>query len=703
MALPDFRINPYVSTPVGGLSQEFGQVAAQRIQDYDTNLATVDIWADQNAKLKQSVAPFIRDQAYADEIMAKTKGQIDQLAASGDYENATRQIKKGATQFANDIQPLIQNQQKFAAYSTELDELRKAGKVGYDTIQKAKTYSTKGYQGIDPGNPQGSMFNGFVPTEDISIADKVNKFIEGWKADSGPARDPKTGKPIGLTISADGLTYTRPTWEGANEKHIEAAIRQFLEGDTEFKTYRDTQSVIGNSNRVETEKENAIAAAKSKAGYSKVDTNEAFTPEHVAKQKQAKDMLVAIPPHAGVGAPNKNAVNKYDVLGLEKDKKTGRLLPSAYIERGADGKLYKYVNKEGKTISKQAYAEAALADVTPSSLTFNPVGMKAGFGPKERGWNVVETTQEEVDGMAKIGNESHERFAAEMWYNRLLNDPAASGILSSALIESQKSSAAKSAFLELNKSLYTTPEFLSEAYDSYGRAMKNSARMATNLTFNVEDVPNSIPPQPTSIADDTNLSNINGKPVSILGNYPEFTDFQLEGGTVDLNGIIDKIGEVYPGYHYVGMRKKGPMLKNPASNGKGSIQYEMMLGAEKTGLPKMVPLAVTVDDAHLEILNRVSSLAAIGENAQVPFYFPAAKLGPGGAPVPIEGSFEVKSSPVIDEYGQEVFHNTIDMLDKNGVKIQDYVVPQNMSKEQFMQYLQAILAPDFVSRHTKPK
>jgi hypothetical protein len=95
-------------------------------------------------------------------------------------------------------------------------------------------------------------------------------------------------------------------------------------------------------------------------------------------------------------------------------------------------------------------------------------------------------------------------------------------------------------------------------------------------------------------------------------------------------------------------------------------------------------------------------MAAIGENGPVPFKFPAAKLGPGGTPVEIEGSFEVKSTSVIDNNGQEVFHNSIDILDKNGVKIESGV-PQNMSKEQFMQYMQGVLVPDLVSRFTKPK
>ena len=702
MALPDFRINPYVSAPAPGLSQEFGQVAAQRMQDYDTNLAAVDVWADQNAKLKQSVAPFVRDQAYADQIMQQTKGQIDQLAEAGDYENAARQIKKGATQFANQVQPLIQNQQRFSAYSTELDELRKAGKVGYDTIQKAKSYSTKGYQGIDPGNPQGTMFSGFVPTEDVNVSEKVNKFIEGWKADAGSVRDPKTGKPIGIQVSDDGLTYVRPTWEGANEKHIEAAIKQFLEGDTEYKTYRDTQGIIGNSARVANETANAIAAASEKAGFYKYDSNEAFTPEHVSKQKQAEKMLAVIPPQAGTGGPNVNAINKYDALGVAQDPKTKKLIPSAYIERGADGKLYKYINAEGQTISKTAYGAAALADVTPSSFTFNPVGEKAGFGPKEMGWTTVETSQEEVDGMAKTANDSQERFAGEMWYNQLLQDPAATGILREQLIQSQKSSAAKTAFLELNKPLYTTPEFLDKAYNSYGRAMKNSAVMATNLTFNVEDVPGSAKPEPTSLADDRNLTNINGKPVGILGNDPDLTDFQKAGGTVDLNSVIDKVAKVNPDYTWVGMRMKGPMLKNPYSNEKGSLQYEMIWASKENKAPKIVPVAVTVDDPHLEIMNRVASLAAIGENATVPFYFPAARLGPGGTPVPIEGTFEVKSTPVIDNNGQEVFHNSIDILDKNGVKIEGGV-PQNMSKEVFMQYLQGVFAPDLVSKYAKPK
>lgn len=700
MALPDFRINPYVQAPAPGLSEQFGQVTAQKMLDYDTNLAAVDVWADQNTKLKQSVAPFIRDQAYADQVMNETKGQIDQLAEAGDYENAARQIKKGATQFANKIQPLLQNQQRFAGYSTELDELRKSGKIGYDTLQKAREYSTKDYEGIDPNNPQGSMFSGFVPTEDVNVSEKVNKFIEGWKADAGSVRDPKTGKPIGIQVSDDGLTYVRPTWEGANEKHIDAAIRQFLAGDTEFKTYADTQSIIGNSARVKSEMENAIAAAREKAGFYKYDSNEAFTPDHVAKQQQANKMLVAIPPQAGTGAPNVNAINKYDAMGLEKDPKTGKLVPSAYIVKGENGKNYKVLNSEGQIVSKQTLAEAKAKGINPNAL-MNP-GTSKNLTTADLGYELVEVTQQEQDEMGKLGNESNERFAAEMWYNQLLRDPAASGILREQLIQSQKSSAAKTAFLELNKPLYTTPEFLGKAYDSYGRAMKNSAIMATNLTFNVEDVPGSAKPEPTSLADDRNLTNINGKPVSLLGNNPDFKEFQLAGATVDLNSVIDKAAKVYPDYEWVGMRMKGPMLKNPSSNEKGSLQYEMIWASKENKVPKIIPVAVTVDDPHLEILNRVASLAAIGENASVPFYFPAAKLGPGGTPVPIEGTFEVKSTPVIDKNGQEVFHNSIDILDKNGVKIESGA-PQNMSKEQFMQYLQGVLAPDLVSKYAKPK
>src|SRR5687767_9184663 len=130
MPIPDFRINTYVAPLTeAGLSQHFGQDVDQRIADYDANAEFSDVLSYQNDTLLQQIAPFENDVNYAKQVMNETRQNIDQWAQQGDYENMTRQVKRGARQFSQQIAPLIQNQKNYSTYLSGMEELYKSGKI----------------------------------------------------------------------------------------------------------------------------------------------------------------------------------------------------------------------------------------------------------------------------------------------------------------------------------------------------------------------------------------------------------------------------------------------------------------------------------------------------------------------------------------------------------------------------------------------
>ena len=685
MPLPDFRINPYVQAPVQGLSQEYGQLMDQKILDYDTNLAAVDMWEDQNNKLKQSVGPFAKDQAAANEIMNQTRGQIDELAARGDYENMGRQVRKGATQFVSKIQPLIQNQQKYQAYGTELNELFKAGKIGHDTMAKAQAKSLEGYDGIDPTNPQGTMFTGFVPSPDVSLSDKALKFVDKMKADGFTT----------ITDKGDGSVRTVKVSQ-LKEQDVRDAVNEYFKGDTESKGYGQTQVTIGNEARLKSEIDAAVEAAAKHAGFKDVDERESYKPEYMYKNAKGVDMLGKLPTEPNPAAYNLSAKSIFANPAVAYNPETGKMSLSTMTE--FDGTEYKsFVNPKGEPISAKEFYGAG--------TTSGGTGGK-GQTPEELGFKKVPITKEEAAAAVKDYNDTLLDMAGERKFRMDYDEAQAmpEGFIkdsSIAYLEEALNDPAKMVeYLERNKADYSDPKFVTQTKSEYDEAMKNSEILQGNETFPIAAIPGSVSPQITSIADDDILASNQGRRVGLLTVDPEFKEFVTRGQKVDLNATLDEVKRVYGDkYEYKGVRRIGPMAQNPFDSYQGAMEYSIILEDKESKIPKNINFAATINDDELQPLHRVKTMGSAGMNGTVDFKIRNGSLGE------MEGKFRVRSGTMIVA-GKRVFSNYVEVLSPDGVKIVGDTrtgFRQNIPMAQFAEHYRQFYAPQLVNKYVNPK
>lgn len=691
MALPDFRINPYVQAPVQGLSQEYGQLMDQKILDYDTNLAAVDMWSEQNARLKESIGPFAKDQAAASRIMGETRGQLDEIAANGDYENVGRQVRKGASQFVQKVQPLIQNQQKYQNYNTELQELFKAGKIGHDTMAKARQASLKGYEGIDESNPQGTMFTGFVPSPDISIADKAVKFAADWKANGGTKF---YKQPDGSTKQVD--------IETSDPQEIKNAIEYYLRGDNEYKNYFQTQYSIGNEGRVNQEKADAIEAAAAKAGYTKTKTRVIWDPQDIRDEKKTLDLLNKLQAAPSATSINPYAKNIFDQPGMEYNEATGKMRFSSMVEY-KDGKYYQYTAPDGTAISAAEYAAAGSA--AAGSQAFMAPDF-SGKTPQERaGFSKKEISEQEADKYVGDYNSTLLDMAAERKLRvdleeaGKIKDPVARQERQDYLYDVMSDTEKSAAYLEAHKAEYTDPKFITETKKKYDQAIKNSGVLTGNNTWQIATVPGSPTPEITGIKDDDILAGTAGKKVGIMSLDPAFKSFIGAGQQVDLNATIEEIQKTYSDYVYKGVRRVGPMQQNPFDNVQPGMEYSIILEQKDTKQPKLINFAATINDRELQPLNQVKSMGSIGKGGTVWFDLPATADGS-----PMNGYFNVRSGTQIVD-GKEVFSNYVEILGPDKQKIYDDSpgFRQDIPMSEFAEHYKQFYAPKVLEKYASHK
>jgi hypothetical protein len=663
MPIPDFRINTYVAPLTeAGLSQHFGQDVDQRIADYDANAEFSDVLSYQNETLLQQVAPFENDVNYARQVMNETRQNIDQWAQQGDYENMTRQVKRGARQFSQQIAPLIQNQKNYSTYLSGMEELYKSGKIGIDTYSKAKAASLSNYKGIDPNNPQQSLFSGFTPSPDINVSEKVDKFLEGWKAEGGSRIIPQ----------GDG-SYVERKWEQATEQEIGAAVDEYLSGDSDFRNYAQTQASIGNQERIISEATNAKAAGARKYGFYKEDRSMSWMPEYAFNNKQALQIAQSLPSVPSSATTNPGAVDIFTAQGLTQDQGTGKVVVSDVYEK-QNGKYYKYVDSQGNPIAKEDYA-------LTRSMTAS-----TGSSPEKLGYKRIEVPVEEVEKHSTQANVQLVDMAA----NRYLKEQLEKGNISvNGYLGDEKLT---KAFLDKNLPKYNNPKYLKETREQYAEAIKNSQQIYGNKRWDISLIPGASSPEFTTLKDDDILSNLTGQSVGILDS--DIGGFR-KGQNADLNSMLDKLQEE-DGYSVKTVRRLGPLQYNPYSTQPG-MAYAINL-EDKDGRKKTVEIAASMQDDELQPIQNIYNLAYKGLSGTVPFHAPNSRLGS------VPGQLRLRTATNIDTAdGKRKFTGFVEILDAQGKKLNIPGFPQNVPIEQFGDVYKEIFAPNVLTKYLNPK
>lgn len=666
MALPDFRINPYIQPYQGGLSSEVSNALNQRIREYDANQEYSDVLGYQADTLMQNVAPFENDRIFANQLVNKTRENINTWAEQGDYENLGRAIRKEARTFSSQMQPLIENQKRYSDYLKNMDSLYREGKISIDTYNKAKQHAISNYKGIDPGNVQGSLFQGFTPSPDISVAKKVDEFLTGWKADGGSRLIP------------DGQgAWTEVKWEQAKEKDIIAAAQNYLLGDNEFKGYAQTQGAIGNVGRIDSEVSEAIQAGARKHGYYKDDRSIKWEPEFIGTNKASLQLARTLPSVASSATTNPGAINIFDGQGLKVDDLTGKLILSDLVSQ-ENGKYYIFHDEKGNQISKADY-ETLEASRRRRQVAGEQVGINQSKNSK------IEISAQDATKYATQANEQLANMAAE----RFLQESIKSGRINNAQLLNDQ--AFVNEYLRINQARYTSPKYLKETKTKYDAAIKNSQQIFDNKRWDISQIPGAASPEFTTLKDDDILANMTGQSIGILDT--DIGGFR-KGQRADLNSMLEKLQE--DGYTVQSIRRLGPLQFNPYSNSPG-MSYAFTL-KDKDDKLKTMEVAASMNDTELQPIQDVYNLAYKGMSGSVPFYAPNSPLGA------ISGQLRVRTSIDTDSKdNKDKFTGFVEILDNQGNKLNVPGFPQNIPFTQFGEVYKQIFTPNVLQKYLNPK
>lgn len=666
MALPNFRINPYVQPYVGSANKELGEVLDQRIAQYDANQEFDDVLGYQTDTLLQNVAPFQGDQNYAKQLMHQTREQLAERAKSGDYENMGREVKRSARNFAAQATPLIENQKRVAEYQKNMDELYRTGKISVDTYSKAKGASLGTYKGIDPNNVKGSMFSGFVPSPDINVSEKVDKFLSGWKENGG------------TKIIPDGEGgFTKIDFTNASEKEIAAAAQEYLKGDSEFVNYAQTQHAIGNEARIIDEATNAISAGTKKHGFYKQDVSLQWEPEYVHTNKTALTFARNLQSTPSPATINPNVVNIFKSSGTELDDQ-GKLILSSLVSK-ENGKYFMYTDDKGNHISKTEY------NTQETSRQRRQVQSEGMTVPQSV--HKIEISQEQAVKDTKPLNDMLMSMAAENFLKEAMNSGK---ITSKELLNNQQF---VNDYLRINQKRYSSPDYLKKVYNNYEEALSNSAVITDNSRWDISNQPGAVSAETTGVKDDDILANLDGQSIGILSTDKNLAGFR-KGQKADLNSLVDKLTE--DGYS-IKSRKIGPTKYNPFSDQRNQPGMQYTFIVEKEGEPtKVISAVASIRDDDFQPIQDVYSLAYKGLSGNVPFNAPNSRLGA------LNGQLRVRTTTDVDpKDGKRKFASFVEILDSKGNKISGPL--QNIPLEDFADVYKDYFAPNAIDKYLKKK
>lgn len=655
MALPDLRINPYVTPYAPGPSQEYDALTEQRIQDYDLASEQSDVLAYQNDSLSSQIAPFEGDKAIANSIMNNTRKQIQDWAAKGDYENMGRAIRKGARDFTSQVTPLLENQKRYSGYLTEMQNAYQKGDIGLDTYTKAKAASLSNYKGLDPNNITGSYFSGFIPSKDINVSDKVDKYLKDWKENGGTK----------FIMSPDG-SYREINWESARPEDIAQAAQEALFGDSEFTGYATTQGAIGNHDRVNQELQNAIRFGAEKYGFYKEKGNLGWMPEYAFNNKKALEFVDNSQAGRSSSTINPNVVTSvFD--GTDLDKATGKFVPTRDIIK-ENGKYYRFTDAQGNPLPVEEYKNI-------------PQGEGAVIAAEQLGYKKIEVSPQEAAKLAEGANERLISMAASKYAKEKLDigDITESGYYGDPNL--------RNGWLKLNRDKYTNPKYLEKTYKEYEEARKNSQVIGDNQRFNIETVPGAASEFSTALDKNEVISSLAGQSVGVLAATEEDGGFN-KGQVADFNSLLDKYSE--QGWELDYAQRNGPLKYDPFHE-NGGISHSLTFKNDK-GNKKIVEVAVEANDRDLKTLNDVNKVIYSGLSSEIPFTRP---LGNGQYG---QGSIRVLNSTKLVN-GKRVFDPTIEIVDSDGRRLGG----RTFNHLEFANVYKDAFAPDLVSKYMNTK
>lgn len=245
------NFQPIIRRDVGIPLQEFAGTLEGRLNDFAIAQETDDLLSDAASRIQ--TAPFESDKNLANDISTRFRENIEHRAIAGDFENAVRQTRRDARQFATEIAPLQQNLQAYTGYIDELNKRVTEGKITRNQAQSSLQLSLQDYEGIDPNNISGSIFRGFQPVDNVDLSQEAFDRISNWGVNEVFAGYRRTDEGFVDIV----------TQRFVDPNEVFNAVAQSLAVD--FRDYLEQEALFGND--PDEILKNAVAPAAEKAGF----------------------------------------------------------------------------------------------------------------------------------------------------------------------------------------------------------------------------------------------------------------------------------------------------------------------------------------------------------------------------------------------------------------------------------------------------
>ncbi len=336
--LPDLRAQPYVMPYVGSANNQYAQVLAKKIDDYDVAKSYQDALALQTDILLDNTLPFEGDKKYAIQLQDIFRKKIDDWAAAGNYEDLNSQISAGAREFMKRISPIQENYKRYSNYIQELD---KRTDVGSETKNLIKNNIQSTYKGLDVNNVSGTLFQGYTPPKDVDLFKAADDAVKGivdyeW---GNFKYDQNSGRII------------KQSGEVVSPERVAALVNSAMYGNQEVRDFEQSRNHLGAGNLFNFQKQQATQAAILKYAKNNVKIDPAFAPGYDYKDDQPYGLKVAT-----TDPDNRQGDNPLaDIKGTHNGVVSS---VNDYIFAETD-QPYKIVDNQGRIVSKNVYNKAA--------------------------------------------------------------------------------------------------------------------------------------------------------------------------------------------------------------------------------------------------------------------------------------------------------------------------------------------------------
>lgn len=167
-----YRLKAYQSVYRDPQSVKINEVQRQRFQNAfnsdDMLAGTVD---------EMQAADFEGDLAEKMELEQRTRQQLEDRAARGDFETMGLDVARSARSFAKDYAPIANNKSRYDAYVKSVNEAYKDGRINAFTKARSLDRSKYNYKGIQKNEDgtidEGSYFAGYSFVNDVNIQEEM--------------------------------------------------------------------------------------------------------------------------------------------------------------------------------------------------------------------------------------------------------------------------------------------------------------------------------------------------------------------------------------------------------------------------------------------------------------------------------------------------------------------------------------------------